>query len=60
MERRSIKVSELNYRRLRELQSKLRYRSVDALVEDLLNLAEEIASGKLPSLRDLYERRLRP
>ena len=58
MERRSIKISKLNYERLRELQSKLRYRSVDALLEDLLNLAEDIASRKLPSLKDLYERRL--
>ena len=59
-QRKSIKISKLNYERLRELQIRLRYRSVDALLEDLLNLAEEIAEGRLPSLRELYERRLRP
>ena len=59
-QRKSIKISKLNYERLRELQIRLRYRSVDALLEDLLNLAERIAEGKLPSLQDLYERRLRP
>ena len=60
MERKSIKISDLNYRRLRDLQIRLRYRSVDQLLDDLLTLAEEIAEGRLPSLRDLYEGRLRP
>jgi len=59
-QRKSIKISALNYERLRDLQLKLRYRSIDALLEDLLTLAEEIASGRLPSLRELYERRSRP
>jgi len=59
-QRKSIKISKLNYERLRELQIRLRYRSVDALLEDLLNLAERIAEGKLPSLKEVYERRLRP
>ena len=58
MERKSIKISDLNYRRLRDLQIRLRYRSIDQLLDDLLNLAERIAEGKLPSLQDLYERRV--
>lgn len=60
MERKSIKISRLNYERLRELQLKLRYRSVDALLEDLLNLAERILEGKAPApdLLELYERRV--
>ena len=59
-QRKSIKISELNYQRLRDLQLRLRYRSIDQLLDDLLSLAERIAEGRLPSLRELYERRLRP
>lgn len=56
--RRSIKISDLNYRRLKDLKIKLRYPSVDALLDDLLTLAEAIESRKLPTLRELYERRV--
>ena len=62
MERKSIKISRLNYERLRELQLRLRYRSIDQLLDQLLTLAERILEGKAPApdLLDLYEGRLRP
>ena len=55
--RKSIKVSEINYKRLRDLQYRLRYRSVDKLLDDLLTIAERILEGKkrLPDLLDLSE-----
>jgi len=58
MERKSIKISDLNYRRLRELQVKLRYRSIDELLDELLTLAEDITAGRrpIPRLLDLYPR----
>jgi len=59
VDRKSIKVSTLNYERLRDLQLRLRYRSVDALLEDLLTLAEDILAGRrpVPRLLDLVPRR---
>jgi len=56
--RRSIKISDLNYRRLRELQRRLRYPSVDKLLDDLLTLAEDIMAGRrpIPRILDLYPR----